>query len=180
MRESAGSGFRLPPRAVFCKLASSFHLMQPSNPLLQAMRHSGHISAAFLPAPAGGPRRGVCEAWLHCPAPLEAEGSARLEAQAAVPRAQADAEWEKGGEASLAQPDVHPSELPLRESLSCTSPERRSHSRWARGFRGRLSMQRCLLGAVGQVGAVLSAPVAQPPPQILSKPPPPTPVGWLP
>ncbi|XP_045401836.1 uncharacterized protein LOC123634359 isoform X3 [Lemur catta] len=66
--------------------------MQPSYPLLQAVRHSGRISAALLPAPAGGPRRGVCEAWPQRPAPLEAGGSARLEAQAAVPRTQADAE----------------------------------------------------------------------------------------
>lgn len=44
----------------FCKLPSSFHLMQPSYPLLQAVRHLRRISAAFLPVPAGGPRRGVC------------------------------------------------------------------------------------------------------------------------
>lgn len=75
--ESAGSAFWLPPRAGFCKLPSSFYLMQPSYPLLQAMRHLGRISAAFLPVPAGGPRRRVFEAWPHRPSPPEAGGSAR-------------------------------------------------------------------------------------------------------
>lgn len=45
------------------------------------------------------------------------------------------------------------------------------HSRWGGGLRGRLYTQRLLSGAVGQVGAVLSAPVAQPPPQMSMKPP---------
>lgn len=71
--ESAGFGFRLPPSASFCKLPSSFYLMQPSYPLLQAVRRFGPISAAFLPVPAGGPRRRVCKAWPHRPSLPEAE-----------------------------------------------------------------------------------------------------------
>lgn len=41
------------------------------------------------------------------------------------------------------------------------------------GFEGGDYTQRSLSGAVGQVGAVLSAPVSQPPPQMPTKPPPP-------
>lgn len=43
--------------------------------------------------------------------------------------------WGKSGEASLAQPDVHPSKLPLRGILSCSSPGRRS-ARGGVGVRG--------------------------------------------
>lgn len=170
--DSAGSALQLPPSAGFCKLPSSFHLMQPSYPLLQAMRHLGRISAAFLPVPAGGPRRRVCEAWPHRPSPPEAGGSARLGGTGSqFPGLRLTLKWGKSGEASLAQPDVHPSKLPLRGILSCSSPGRRS-TRGGVGARGgRLYMQRSPSGAVGQVGAVLSAPVSQPPPQMPTKPP---------
>jgi hypothetical protein len=115
----------LPPRAGFCELPSSFHLMQPGYPLLQAERRSGCISAAFLPAPAGGPRRGVCEAWPRHPAPLEAGGGA-TRGTAAAPGPTLTLKWEKSVEVSLAQADMHPSEHPLRGSSSCTSLGKRS------------------------------------------------------
>lgn len=102
-----------------------------------------------------------------------------MEAQAAVPRAKADAEVgkERGSQlgaagrasfqaATLRKPFVH---------LTWKAV----HSRWGGGSKGRLYTQRCLSGAAGQVGAVLSAPVAQPPPQI-QRSPPQKPVGWLP
>ncbi|XP_045401835.1 uncharacterized protein LOC123634359 isoform X2 [Lemur catta] len=152
--------------------------MQPSYPLLQAVRHSGRISAALLPAPAGGPRRGVCEAWPQRPAPLEAGGSARLEAQAAVPRTQADAEVGKERGSRLGAAGRASFRVDTLGKPFAHLTWKAAHSRWGRGLRGRLPAQRCLSGAVGQVGAVLSAPVAQPPPQMLWKPLCPTPVGW--
>jgi hypothetical protein len=53
------------------------------------------------------------------------------------------------------------------------------HSRWGVGS-SRLSTQGCLSGAVGQVGAVLSAPVARLPSQMLKTLLPPRPFGRLP
>lgn len=79
--------------------------------------------------------------------------------------------WGKSGEASLAQPDVHPSKLPLRGILSCPSPGRQSTRGGVGVPGGRLYTQKSHSGAVGQVGAVLSAPVSQPPPQMPTKPP---------
>lgn len=134
--ESAGSAFRLPPRAGFCKLPSSFHLMQPSYPLLQAMRHLGRISAAFLPVPAGGPRRRVCEAWPHRPSPPEAGGSARLGGTGCNSQAKADAEVGKEWGSQLGAAG--------RASLQAATPRnpfvlltwKAVRSRWGGGSRG--------------------------------------------
>lgn len=113
---------------------------------------------AAPPLPARGGRKRA--AWRH-----------RLQ----FPGPRLTLKWGKSGETSLVQPDVHPSKLPLRGSLSWkgfhTLPGRRSIRCGVR-VRGGDYTQRCLSGAVGQVGAVLSAPVAQPPPQMPTKPPP--------
>lgn len=159
-------------RAGFCKLPSSFHLMQPSYPLLQAVRHlepSQPLSFLFpLRAPEGFSRPGRTARLRR-----RREKARGSEAQAAVPKAKANAEVGRSGEASLAQPYVHRSKLPLGGSFPCISPGRQPTDRgleveWE--FVGRLHGE-VTFGCSGQVGAVLSAPVVLQPPQISTKPP---------
>lgn len=68
----------------------------------------GLLSLAAMSFAGGGRKRAASRHWLQFPGP-------RL-----TPK------WEKSGEASLAQLDVHPSKPPLGGSFSCTSPGKRS------------------------------------------------------
>lgn len=76
-------GFRSRPDLAFANYQVPSTLRNPSTHFSK-LCDTGHILAAFLPAPAGGPRRGVCEAWSRRPAPWAA-GGAPLEARAAAP-----------------------------------------------------------------------------------------------
>lgn len=107
MRGARGGrlGVPLPSRPGFCKLPSSFHLMQPFYPLLQAVRHWAHLGR-FPSCSRRGPSRGVCEAWPRRPAP-EAAGSAPAAAPGTT-----GSRGLRAGRLSLAQSDVHPFELP--------------------------------------------------------------------
>lgn len=67
--------------------------------------------------------------------------------------------WAESLEASLAQSDVHPFGLPPWGVPRYASPGKRSTGCGGVGWQGSLS------GTTGQVGAVLSAPAAEPPPQ---------------
>ena len=94
-----------------------------------------------------------------------------MEAQAAIPRAKADAEVgkERGSQLGAAGRASFQAATPRNPFVLLTW--KAVHSRWGGGPRGRLDTPRSLSGAVGQVGAVLSAPVSQPPPQMPRKPP---------
>lgn len=78
----------------------------------------GFRGLAAPPFSAGGGRKRA--AWRH-----------RLQ----FPGPRLTLKWGKSGEASLAQPDVHPSKLPLQGIPSCSSPGRRS-TRGGVGVRG--------------------------------------------
>lgn len=109
-------------RAGFCKLPSSFHLMQPSYPLLQAVRHFEPFQPLSFLFPLGAPEEGFSRPGRTARLRRRREKARGLEAQAAVPKAKANAEVAKSGEASLAQPYVHRSKLPLGGSFPCISP----------------------------------------------------------
>lgn len=102
-----------------------------------------------------------------------------MEAQAAVPRAKADAEVGKERGSQLGAAGRASFQAATRRTPLGHLTWKAVHLRWGGGSRGRLYTQRCLSGAVGQVGAVLSAPVAQPPPQTPTKPPQSLSGGWL-
>lgn len=75
--KAAGSGFRSRPDLAFANYQVPSTLCNPSTHFSK-LRDTGHISAAFLPAPAGGPSRGVCEAWPRRPAPIRQREARRL------------------------------------------------------------------------------------------------------
>lgn len=118
MRGAGGGGLAvlLPPRAASCKLPSSFHLMQPRYPLLQALRHWAHLGRFASCSCWGPPKRGlrglaappslIGGGWLAAGGADDSSGGHRLW-------------WAESREAILAQSDVHPSELRchLGESL---------------------------------------------------------------
>lgn len=91
MWESAGSGFQLPLRAGFCKLPSSFHLMQPSYPLLQAVRHLEPSQPLSFLFPLGAPEEGFERPGRTVFLRQRREKARGLEAQAAVAKAKAKA-----------------------------------------------------------------------------------------
>lgn len=116
-------------RAGFCKLPSSFHLVQPSHPLLQAVRHLEPSQPLSFLFPLGAPEEGFSRPGRTARLRRRREKARGLEAQAAVPKAKANAEVGKSGEASLAQPYVHRSKLPLGGSFPCISPGRQPTNR---------------------------------------------------
>lgn len=75
--EPAGSGFRYLKSRLLqtTKFLPPYATELPTSPSCAPLRA---ISAAFLPVPAGGPRRRVFKAWPHRPSPPEAGESARL------------------------------------------------------------------------------------------------------
>lgn len=149
-------GFRSRPDLAFANYQVPSTLSNPSAHFSK-LCDTGHISAASLPAPAGGPRRGVCEAWPSRPAPEAAGGAPQLGETAGSGGLRAGRlAWRSRtcillschlGE-SLRVPHLEGSPLDVEV--------------WAGGG---LSTQGCLAGTAGQVGAVLSAPTAEPPPQ---------------
>lgn len=161
-REGGRLWVPLPPRPGFCKLPSSFHLMQPFYPLLQAARHWAHLGR-FPSCSRWGPQKRGLRGLVAPPSSNKAAGGAPLEARAAAPGTTGSSVLSR--EASLAQSDVHPFELPPWGILPCASPKKQSTGCGGVGWKWRLSTQGCLSGTAGQVGAVLSAPTAEPPPQ---------------
>lgn len=63
-----GLGVLLPPELAFANSQVPSTLCNPATHFSKPC-DTGHISAAFLPAPAGGPTRGDGEAWPRRPAP---------------------------------------------------------------------------------------------------------------
>lgn len=96
--------------------------MQPSYPLLQAMRHLEPSQPLSFLFPLGAPEAGFSGPGRTARLRRRREKARGSEAQAAVPKAKANAEVGKSGEASLAQPNVHRSKLPLGGSFPCVSP----------------------------------------------------------
>lgn len=120
--ESVGSGFRYLESRLLqtTKFLPPYATELPTSPSGAPLRA---ISAAFLPVPAGGPE-GFSRPGRTARLGRRREKARGLEAQAAVLKAKANAEVGKSGEASLAQPYVHRSKLPLRGSFPCISPGR--------------------------------------------------------
>lgn len=136
--------------------------MQPCYPLLQAVRHWAHLG----PFPS-------CSRWG--PQKRGSRGLAAPRAQlrrrrAAAPGAAGSSGPRAGRLAwrnrTCTLPSCHPGES-LRVPHLESSPL--DAGVWAAS--GDFSTQGCLSGTAGQVGAVLSAPTAEPPPQTLNNPP---------
>lgn len=161
-----GLGVPLPPELAFANSQVPSTLCNPATHFSKPC-DTGHISALSFLLPLGAPQEGMarpgCAARLHRRRQeAAATGSSGMRARGA----------------GLAQSDVHPSELPPRGIPPCASPGKLSTGGGGVGSKSRLCTQGCLSGTAGQVGAVLSAPTAQRPPQTLHSPP--ISAGWLP